>query len=101
MSEVLWPAERPTFVITVSTNVDSEKSASETKAPDSTFAERFLPWKSHLRRSRILSLTAFACNVWPQPSVLLTRVATNKLAAIYLPNGIASVCSLTSVGVCM
>lgn len=50
------------MVITVSLRIASEKSEPETRAPDRTLVERFFPWKSHTRRSKSLSLTAFACN---------------------------------------
>ena len=53
--------DRQTFVRTVSLRMELGSVASFRRAPERTFPDRFLPVKSHCRRSRILSETAFAC----------------------------------------
>ena len=50
-----------TFVRTTSLRLELSRVASLRRAPESTFPDRFFPVKSHIRRSKILSDTAFAC----------------------------------------
>ena len=50
-----------TFVSTVSFRIEPDRSDPEIRAPDKTFADKFLPEKLHCLKSSSLSLTAFAC----------------------------------------
>ena len=87
-----------TFVRTTSLRMALGRVASLRSAPERTFPDRFFPVKSHCRRSRILSDTAFACKAHkPQTKDGLLhayqRTARSNLAPICHEDRVSCACS--------